>query len=194
MSADNDRVSGLPLDKTDHTIDIEQDDRKNEIDAEDQFPPEGWFERLKAEYTGQHGGETLPAGCDPDRMVAAILTLNEDESVQVLEDLLVSQREDYTIDRQMMARLRELIRGNKACDMEQGEWAYEVCKRAGLCHNWSPYAEVRAVTLPYDDADEACESFRAYVLGYFWVCVCTAVNTCKLSSYLRIPRPRTFIV
>ncbi|RBQ73080.1 hypothetical protein VDGD_06060 [Verticillium dahliae] len=177
MSADNDRVSGLPLDKIDHTVDIEQDDRKNEIDAEDQFPPEGWFERLKAEYTGQHGGETLPAGCDPDRMVAAILTLNEDESVQVLEDLLVSQREDYTIDRQMMARLRELIRGNKACDMEQGEWAYEVCKRAGLCHNWSPYAEVRAVTLPYDDADEACESFRAYVLGYFWVCVCTAVNT-----------------
>ncbi|CRK29239.1 hypothetical protein BN1723_018384, partial [Verticillium longisporum] len=99
-------------------------------------------------------------------MVAAILTLNEDESVQVLEDLLVSQREDYTIDRQMMERLRELIRGNKACDMEQGEWAYEVCKRAGLCNNWSPYAEVRAVTLPYDDADEACESFRAYVLGY----------------------------
>jgi hypothetical protein len=71
--------------------------------------------------------------------------------------------------------------------MEQGEWAYEVCKRAGLCHNWSPYAEVRAVTLPYDDADEPCESFRAYLLGYFWVCVCTAVNTCKFPSLLAAP-------
>jgi hypothetical protein len=82
----------------------------------------------------------------------------------------------------MLARVRELIQGHESCGMEQGEWAYEVCKRAGLCHNWSPYAEVRAVTLPYDDPDEACESFRAYLLGYFWVCVCTMVNTCEYSA------------
>ena len=80
----------------------------------------------------------------------------------------------------MLARLRELIQGNEHCEMERGDWSYEVCKRAGLYANWSPYAEVRAVTLPYDDPDEPCESLRAYLLGYFWVCVCTSVNTCKL--------------
>ena len=157
----------------------EYDDKENARNSVTPFPPTEWLDRLKADYTGQHGGENLPAGCDPDRMATAVLTLNEDESTAVLEDLLVSQKDDYTIDQQMLARMRDLIRGNKACEMEQGEWSYEICKQAGLCNNWSPYAEVRAVTLPYDDQDEACESFRAYLLGYFWVCVCTAVNTCK---------------
>jgi OPT family small oligopeptide transporter len=142
------------------------------------FPPIDWLERLKGEYTGQHGGETLPAGCDPDRMASAVLTLNVDQAVEVLQSLLVSQRDDYTIDQVMLARVRELVDGGaKGCGMAEEDWAYEVCKRAGLCHNWSPYAEVRAVTLPYDDPEEPCESVRAYILGYFWVCVCTAVNT-----------------
>ncbi|KAH9894500.1 oligopeptide transporter 2 [Xylariomycetidae sp. FL2044] len=142
------------------------------------FPPAEWVERLKAEYEGQHGGqsETLPPGCDPDRMAHAVLTLAEEEAVETLKDLLENSRDDYTIDQSMLARVRELLQGYKVCDMERGEWAYEVCKRAGLCHNWSPYVEVRAVTLPYDD-DEVCETFRAYVLGFFWVCVCTLINT-----------------
>lgn len=150
------------------------------------FPPVEWLERLKDEYSGEHGGksETLPAGCDIDRMALSVLTLDVEEAVQVLKDMLVSQKDDYTIDHVVMERCRELVQGNQACDIEHGEWAYEVCKRAGLYHNWSPYAEVRAVTLPYDDMDEACESFRAYVLGYFWVCVCTAVNTCETTPNL----------
>ncbi|KAI0475209.1 oligopeptide transporter 2 [Xylariaceae sp. FL0804] len=71
-------------------------------------------------------------------------------------------------------------KGEKGGRLEGGsraEWAYEVCRTAGVCHNWSPYPEVRAVTLPYDDPAEACESVRAYVLGFFWVIVCTAINT-----------------
>jgi hypothetical protein len=143
------------------------------------FPPVEWLERLKAEYTGQHAGETLPPGCDPDRMATAVLTLDLEESVEVLKDLLVSQKDDYTIDQRMLARLRELVQGHEACEMTMGDWSYEVCKRAGLCHNWSPYVEVRAVTLPYDDVEETCESLRAYLLGYFWVCVCTGINTCE---------------
>jgi hypothetical protein len=62
--------------------------------------------------------------------------------------------------------------------------AYLCCKTAGKMQNWSPYAEVRAVTLPYDDPEEPCESVRAYVLGFFWVCVCTAVNTCEFLAIL----------
>ncbi|KFA54222.1 hypothetical protein S40293_08147 [Stachybotrys chartarum IBT 40293] len=153
------------------------EDKPQQVEILEEFPPTEWLERLKAEYSGQHGGETLPAGCDLDRMASSILTINVEDSVNVLQGLLKSQKDDYTIDRKMMARFSELIEGSEACEMKEGEWAYEVCRRAGLCHNWSPYAEVRAVTLPYDDAEEACESFRAYLLGYFWVCVCTSVNT-----------------
>ncbi|KAH7309857.1 oligopeptide transporter 2 [Stachybotrys elegans] len=164
----------LPQDKIESVI--EYSEKPGRVDS-GSFPPLEWAQRLKDEYTGQHGGEALPAGCDPDRMVAAVLTINVEDSVATLKSLLESLKDDYTVDRRLMARVADLVEGNKACDMERGDWEYEVCKRAGLYHNWSPYAEVRAVTLPYDDQNEACESFRAYVLGYFWVCVCTALNS-----------------
>ncbi len=154
----------------------------HEKDVLNSFPPEEWVQRLVEEYVGQHDGEALPPGSDPDRTARAILTLNEEESLKTLRSISESQQGDYSFDQVLMRRIRELIEGHEACGMEQGEWAYTTCKTAGMVHNWSPYAEVRAVTLPYDDPDEPCESFRAYILGYFWVCVCTAVNTCEFLS------------
>lgn len=145
-------------------------------------PPQEWLDRLVAEYTDKHDGEALPAGSDPLRVAQAILTLNEEDSVKTLRMLRLTQRNDYTIDQKLLQRFDELVQGHEHCNLEQGEWAYTVCKAAGTVHNWSPYAEVRAVTLPYDDPEEACESFRAYVLGFFWVIVVTAVNTCKLKE------------
>jgi len=142
-------------------------------------PPDEWLMRLVDEYGGQHGGETLPAGSDPNRIAVAVFTMNEEESVKILKAIIDGHQHDYTFDQVLMHRLTELVEGNHACGMEYSEWAYVTCKTAGLIHNWSPYAEVRAVTLPYDDPDEPCESIRAYILGFFWVCVCTAVNTCK---------------
>lgn len=163
-----------PSKTTANVVDL---DEKGSTGSSRTFPPVDWLQRLKAEYTGEHDGEALPAGADLDRMVNAILTINPEDSIQVLRSLLESQQEDYSIDRRMMARIAQLIEGHEPCEMEQGEWEYEVCKRAGLYQNWSPYTEVRAVTLPYDDEEETCESVRAYILGFFWVCVCTAVNT-----------------
>ncbi|RDW72238.1 oligopeptide transporter 2 [Coleophoma crateriformis] len=143
------------------------------------IPPEEWLERLIADYSGQHGGnsETLPPGTDPHRMAVSVLTFSEEESVKILEAFVIDHSDDYSIDRAFLARGAELAKGHTACDMEEGEWAYVTCKTAGLINNWSPYAEVRAVTIPYDDPDEPCESFRAYLIGMFWVCVATAVNT-----------------
>jgi hypothetical protein len=152
---------------------------KTEVSPERWVPPQEWLERLVSEYAGQHDGEALPPGSDPDLVAHSILTLSEEESVKTMQNFLKSQRNDYTVDHKLLQRLSELVEGNEACGMERGEWSYETCKRAGIIHNWSPYAEVRAVTLPYDNPDEPCESFRAYILGFFWVIVVTAVNTCK---------------
>jgi hypothetical protein len=156
-------------------------DEKSDSSPDQWLPPDEWVQRLIAEYSGQHGGdsETLPPGCDVNRVAAVVLTLNEEEAVKVLKSAIESQQGDYSFDQTLMRRIKELVEGHEKCEMEQGEWAYVTCKTAGLMHNWSPYTEVRAVTLPYDDPEEACESFRAYILGFFWVCVCTAVNTCK---------------
>jgi len=158
------------------------DEKRIDAPPDRWIPPNEWLQRLIDEYGGQHGGEseTLPAGSDPNRVADAIFTMNEDESVKMLKSIMEAHHQDYTFDQKLMHRLAELVEGNQGCEMEYGEWAYVTCKTAGLLHNWSPYAEVRAVTLPYDDPEEACESFRAYILGFFWVCVCTAVNTCML--------------
>lgn len=158
------------------------DEKRIDASPDRWVPPNEWLQRLIDEYGGQHGGEseTLPAGSDPNRVADAIFSMNEDESVKMLKSIMEAHHQDYTFDQKLMHRLAELVEGNQACEMEYGEWAYVTCKTAGLLHNWSPYAEVRAVKLPYDDPEEACESFRAYILGFFWVCVCTAVNTCML--------------
>lgn len=155
---------------------------KTESSPDRWVPPNEWLSRLVDEYSGKHGGETetLPPGCDPNQAAVAVFTMNEEESVKVLRSIIENHQQDYTFDHVQMQRITELVQGNEACDLEYGEWAYVTCKTAGLMHNWSPYAEVRAVTLPYDDPDEPCESIRAYILGFFWVCVCTAINTCKL--------------
>ena len=96
--------------------------------------PNEWLVRLEEEYGGQHGGqsETLPAGSDPERIAAAIFTLNEDESVKILKSLIENNRNDYTIDHNLIYRCIELVEGNAACGMEYSEWAYVTCKTAGL--------------------------------------------------------------
>lgn len=141
--------------------------------------PEDWLERFKSQYTGQHGGETLPPGSDPDRVADAIFTLAPSQAADRLKAIIVEYGQDYSFDTALMQRCKDLSEGREACGMKEDDWEYEVCRTAGLIDNWSPYAEVRAVTLPYDDPEETCESIRAWVLGLFWVIVCTGINTCK---------------
>lgn len=142
-------------------------------------PPEDWLVRLKEEYSGQHEGESLPPGTDPDRFAVAILTMNETQAVQCLEGILANLHNDYTFDHAEADRMRDLVQGHEACGLPYDEWAYQVAKMAGIFHNWSAYLEVRACTLPYDDVDEPCETLRSYIVGFFWVIVMTAVNTCE---------------
>jgi len=140
-------------------------------------PPADWIERLKDEYSGRHDGEALPPGCDPDRFAHAIFTMNEQESVECLVEIIDNMQNDYTFDQVQATYIKELLAGHEATGVDPSEWSYQVCKVAGICHNWSAYAEVRACTLPYDDIEEPCETFRAYLVGFFWVVVMTAVNT-----------------
>jgi len=111
-------------------------------------PPEDWLARFKDEYSGIHGGEseTLPPGSDLDRVARAVLTLNEQQAVQILKEIVESHHQDYTFSTVLMARIKVLLEGSEAAGISQADWAYETCKTAGLVHNWSPYTEVRAVT------------------------------------------------
>ncbi|ORX40798.1 OPT oligopeptide transporter protein-domain-containing protein [Kockovaella imperatae] len=147
------------------------------LNEKDNGAPQDWYERLKDEYSGHHELESLPPGCDPDRFAVAIFTMDENQSAECLANILNNLHNDYTFDLTQVARMRELIAGPESCGLAHEEWAYQVCKMAGIFHNWSAYLEVRAVTLPYDNVEEPCETFRAYLVGFFWVLVMTAVNT-----------------
>lgn len=47
---------------------------------------------------------------------------------------------------------------------------------ATIFHWWSPYAEVRSVTDPFDDRDVPCETWRVWVVGTIWVAIAAFVN------------------
>lgn len=59
---------------------------------------------------------------------------------------------------------------------EDKDWKFRARVEAGMIHFWSPYQEVRSVTEPYDDPNENCETFRAYVISIIWQGIGTFIN------------------
>lgn len=179
----DDRINTVPQLENEKDIYISEHEKKlDDTHSASDAPfvvPEDWIARFIASYEGEHAGETLPPGSDPELTARAVFTKDVDESVSFLKEYLEEMSTDYTLDVAFAQYMRDLVLGPEHCAMDQGDWAYEVCRVAGTCDNWSPYAEVRAVLLPYDDPNQPCETPRAYVLGIFWVTVSTLINTCE---------------
>lgn len=180
-----DQIHSLPHIEGEKDIYVDSSEKKlDDADGRstpegDYTPPDAWIQRFIDSYTGEHHGETLPPGTDVERTAQAIFTRDEHASVAWLKDYLEEMRTDYTLDAAFAKYMRDLTLGPEHCQMEYADWAYETARVAGTCDNWSPYAEVRAVLVPYDDVNMPCETIRAYVLGMFWVVVATLVNTCE---------------
>ncbi|GEQ68734.1 hypothetical protein JCM33374_g2402 [Metschnikowia sp. JCM 33374] len=56
------------------------------------------------------------------------------------------------------------------------DWDLQVRTEAGIIEFHSPYAEVRAVTEPYDDAELPCETLRVYIVGIIWTALGSFIN------------------
>ncbi|KAK6456528.1 OPT oligopeptide transporter protein-domain-containing protein [Scheffersomyces xylosifermentans] len=56
------------------------------------------------------------------------------------------------------------------------DWSLQVRIEAALIAYHSPYAEVRAVTDPYDDPSIPVETFRVYLLGIIWTAIGAFIN------------------
>lgn len=167
------------LDEKGHVEHVEVLDAKGISPETDTWTcPPDWHARLRAEYTGNHEGEALPPGADVDRAVDAIMTFPPGRAVEVLKETLEWHARDLTFMDTARTNIERLLTGHEACEMDYDDWAYETCKTAGRIANYSPYPEVRSVSLPYDDVEEPCESIRAWVLGMFWLIGCTCINTC----------------
>ena len=183
---DTHQVPSLDGEKGEIDIYADPSDEKiqdgNRSPTEHWIPPDEWLIRFVDGYSGQHGGETLPPGSDPHRVAEAVFTMDLEQSLERLKIISAEAPWDYTFDTALAAYIRDLVLGHEHCNMDHGDWSYEVCRLAGVIHNWSAYAEVRAVLLPYDDTEIPCESVRVYFLGFFWICVVTFVSTCECSA------------
>ncbi|CCE41472.1 uncharacterized protein CPAR2_800240 [Candida parapsilosis] len=56
------------------------------------------------------------------------------------------------------------------------DWDLQVRLEAVLVAYWSPYPEVRAVTLPFDDPSIPVETFRVYLIGIIWTAIGAVIN------------------
>ncbi|KAL6454682.1 LOW QUALITY PROTEIN: OPT2 Oligopeptide transporter 2 [Candida maltosa Xu316] len=56
------------------------------------------------------------------------------------------------------------------------DWDLQVRLEAVLIAYWSPYPEVRAVTVPYDDPTVPVETFRVYLIGIIWTAIGAVIN------------------
>ncbi|CUM64838.1 uncharacterized protein PRCAT00002453001 [Priceomyces carsonii] len=56
-------------------------------------------------------------------------------------------------------------------------WEFDARIEASLIAFWSPYPEIRAISDPFDDPNELCETFRAYVISIIWQGIGAFINT-----------------
>ncbi|KAI5960218.1 hypothetical protein CANMA_004060, partial [Candida margitis] len=56
------------------------------------------------------------------------------------------------------------------------DWDLQVRLEAVLVAYWSPYPEVRSVTLPFDDPTIPVETFRVYLIGIIWTAIGAVIN------------------
>ncbi|EER36148.1 hypothetical protein CTRG_00888 [Candida tropicalis MYA-3404] len=56
------------------------------------------------------------------------------------------------------------------------DWSLQLRLEAALIDVWSPYPQVRTVTVPYDDPEVPVETFRVYLIGIIWTAIGAVIN------------------
>ncbi|KAK9481136.1 OPT oligopeptide transporter protein-domain-containing protein [Lipomyces japonicus] len=113
---------------------------------------------------------------DADFIVGKFYTIDVRTSLQVLQEAIEYFDSDVNFPEKVFKKLKLLVEGEESYG--QGPVLYDLDLRleAALIKFHSPYPEVRSVCSPVDDPNVPVETFRAYVIGLFWVAVGSFVN------------------
>lgn len=103
------------------------------------------------------------------KFIEALLDYRSPESDAI--DARLDRKEQFGED---VAEEQSYLSDFKEADIF--DWELQVKTEAGIIAYHSPYPEVRAVTDPYDDPNEYCETFRVYLLGIIWTAIGSFVN------------------
>jgi OPT family small oligopeptide transporter len=114
---------------------------------------------------------------DIEFIIQKMMTLSQEECLDILQQTVKDHDNDPNMPQHTLQLIQQLLKGPKVSDLDEQAYYWTVRTNAALIHFHSPYAEVRAVTDPYDDTNEPALTIRAYFLGLVWMCISTAVNT-----------------
>ena len=114
---------------------------------------------------------------DIEYILEKMMTLTHEHCMEILENTAVDHDNDPNFPEHTLQLINILLKGPKLSDLDEETYFWTVRTNAALIYFHSPYAEVRAVTDPYDNPDAPALTIRAYFLGLCWMCISTAVNT-----------------
>lgn len=97
-----------------------------------------------------------------------------DSSSSKTEDASQDEKKDEAVER--LEPIGPSLSGGSGFEKEIFDWELQTKTEAGMIAFWSPYAEVRAVTDPYDDPNIPCETWRVYFLGLVWTVLSCIIN------------------
>jgi hypothetical protein len=112
---------------------------------------------------GEHGGLAPKAGFT--YILDKIVEMTEAEAVEILVHAIEYHSNDVNLPGPTMEKIKLLIQGPKAMDVDRVDWEFDLKAEAAIIHYHSPYPEVRSVTDPFDDPAMPVETIRSWSLG-----------------------------
>jgi hypothetical protein len=106
-----------------------------------------------------------------------IVEMTEAEAVEILAHAIEYHSNDVNFRGPIMEKIKLLIQGPKAMDVDRVDWEFDLKAEAAIIHYHSPYPEVRSVTDPFDDPTMPVETIRSWFLGLVRMAGITALNT-----------------
>ncbi|KAK9464221.1 OPT oligopeptide transporter protein-domain-containing protein [Lipomyces oligophaga] len=107
-----------------------------------------------------------------DRLVETSL----EQALDIINQALEDHYGDVNFDDETYNKLVLLSLGPEKYELDYESYELHAKLEAVVIHYHSPYAEVRAVTDPFDDPKVPVETIRAYVIGSVWVAVAAFIN------------------
>lgn len=88
---------------------------------------------------------------DIEYILDQMATLSEDDALEILQKAVQDHDNDPNFPDHTLELIKRLLGGPKACDLDFETYAWTVRTNAALIYFHSPYAEVRAISDPFDD-------------------------------------------
>ncbi|KAK9242757.1 OPT oligopeptide transporter protein-domain-containing protein [Lipomyces tetrasporus] len=105
-----------------------------------------------------------------------VQSISQKEAIEILQYSYEYHVTDINFPAGTLSRIKQLLKGEEVYGKGPVFYDLDLRLEAALMKYHSPYPEVRSVCSPTDDPTIPVETFRAYVIGIFWVAVGGFIN------------------